>query len=76
MSTVVRRPRAQDLPDFLAAFGTAMGLPLPPDHAPRLLRLLDLEGSFVAEDRGRLVGTLGAYASRRRPAVAASPRPA
>lgn len=38
-----------------------MGLPLPDDHAPRLLRILALDGSFVAEDCGRIVGTLGAY---------------
>ena len=57
----VRPLRVEDLPEFLACFQRAIPFPSGPDLVDRLRALLDFEGSFVAVEGDRIVGTLGAY---------------
>lgn len=62
MNSVTVRPlRQDDFPAFSQCFALAMGLEIPPEAFERLDGILELEGSFVAESEGEVVGTVGAY---------------
>lgn len=61
MSVEIRSLRSSDLPDFVRCFSVALGMEAAPDWVSRLDTLLDPDGTFLALDKGRVVGTLGAY---------------